>query len=889
MDFVNKISIAALLHDIGKFYQRTRLELKNENNKYSYCPTYKQSNSHIHAAYTAQFFDDFEGKFSIFINSDENSDDNIINLSAYHHKPSSSNQRIITEADCLASGFDRTEYDKYNDYVGLNEQEQKQQERYDKARLLSPFSKLYLGKNVKEVKLNDSFYEIDELTPENIFPKSLKELDSNNTSNAKPSEKYLKLWEKFKADINFLDFNQANENFNNFYQSLLYVLERYTSFIPSSSYHTIADISLLDHSKVTSAIATALYKFQENNDNFDEKNIKDREEYKYLMVQGDFTGIQKFIFDRYGKSNKFAAKILRAKSLFVSAFTELSASYICSKAGVNNACILINAGGKFVLLLPNNPEIKKVIEEAETKINDNFLYGITYSQTIFNITSIPFCGNDFRMGASNFSKKMKELAESLELKKLKPIIKKEKFVFSNYLDEVSKADGVCEICGIRPISISKNIDEEKVSLCMFDKIAVENGEELVKNDFIILKNGLFVKSIENFIDGGKDIYDFIDFAKFNGSILNKKIDKDDVVYDVRGIYDENGKSFDFSGYAKKPYKAYVPVFKEGDDKNLKYDDLSEADIQNDVKINSLKLFNYIARDGRKIINENGRQKSVGVPHLAVLKGDIDNAGEIFINGFKKINAENNNYIEDIYTISRFSMMSRMFDYFFGVWLPNKFLSKEFHSVYTIFAGGDDLFLVGPWNQIICLAELVSKKIRELAGLNEEVHISIGIALASSSVPIYQLSDKAEDELEKCKNLNGKNAVTVFGKTLKWDEFYSVFDKKQYFEGLLENKEENKDNAKSNAASTVSIGYIYKILKFIEMNEKIENCKQNGGINLNCLYENAKWRALFRYITHRNYGGNKTLTEKLNLIPEYIENFGDKLIIPISYAIYERRD
>ena len=894
MDFVNKISIAALLHDIGKFYQRTGLELKNQNN-FSYCPNYNQKNSHIHSAFTAQFFDDFENKFSIFLDANENADDNIINLASYHHKPSSPHQQIITEADCLASGFDRTEYDEYNAYVSLNEQEQKQQERYDKARLLSPFSKLYLGKNVKEAKLDEYFYEIDELVPKNIFPKSLKELDSNNTSNSKPSEKYLKLWDKFKADFNFLDFSQATENFNNFYQSLLYVLERYTSFIPSSSYHTIADISLLDHSKVTSAIATALYKFQEGCNNFDVINIKNREDYKYLMVQGDFTGIQKFIFDRYGKSNKFAAKILRAKSLFVSAFTELSASYICNKSGVNNACILINAGGKFVLLLPNNQNIKNIIAEAEANINDNFLYGTTYSQTIFNITSIPFCGNDFKMGVSNFSKKMKELAESLELKKLKPAIKKEKFVFNNYLDEVSKAEGVCEICGIRPITTSKNIDKEKISLCIFDKIAVENGEELVKNDFIILKNGLFVKSIENLIDEGKNQYDFIDFAKLNGSTLNKRIDKDDLVYDVRGIYDENGKSFDFSGYAKKPYKAYVPVFKEADDKNLRYDDLSKTDIKNDVMPGSLKLFNYIARDGRKIINENGREKSVGVSHLAVLKGDIDNAGEIFINGFKKINAENNinnmdnaKDIEDIYTISRFSMMSRMFDYFFGVWLPYNFLTKEYSSIYTIFAGGDDLFLVGPWNQIICLAELVSKKIKELAGLNEEVHISIGIALASSSVPVYQLSDKAEDELEKCKNLNGKNAVTVFGKTLKWDEFYKVFAKKQYFGELLEDEDENGNKAE-NKHNAVSIGYIYRIMKFIEMNEKIENCKKNGGINLNCLYENAKWRALFRYITHRNYGGNKLFTEKLNEIPENIEKFGDKLIIPISYAIYERRD
>ena len=93
----------------------------------------------------------------------------------------------------------------------------------------------------------------------------------------------------------------------------------------------------------------------------------------------------------------------------------------------------------------------------------------------------------------------------------------------------------------------------------------------------------------------------------------------------------------------------------------------------------------------------------------------------------------------------------------------------------------------------------------------------------------------------------------------------------------------------NNSGKISIAYIYRILKFVEMNDKIEACKRGGGVNLNTLYENAKWRALFRYITHRNYKDNKTLTEKLNSIPEYIEKFGDKLIIPISYAIYERRD
>ena len=876
MDFVNKISIAGLLHDIGKFYQRTGLELKDKNN-YLYCPD--KGRSHIHSAYTAQFFDDFEKKFAIFNNIDERDDENILNISAYHHKPSSSYELIIAEADRIASGFDRTSYDEYNNYSNLTEEEHKQQERYNNARLLSPFSRLYLGKSVTSVKFDEVFYEIDELVPENIFPKSLKDLNLNNKDDIKPPDRYLKLWDKFQSDLKKIDFTLSAENFNNFYQSLLYVLERYTSFIHSSSYHTIADISLLDHSKVTSAIATSLYMFHKKSGNFNNSDIENREEKKYLIVQGDFSGIQKFVFDRYGESNKFAAKILRAKSLFVSAFTELTASYICTKAGVNNACILINAGGKFILILPNTEEIIDIIKKVKNDVNDNFLYNATYAQTIFNITSLPFCGDDFKMGV--FSDKMKQVAESLELQKLKPEIKKEKYVFQGYLNDVSNAGGVCKICGIRPVETVKNIGEDKIGLCRFDEIAIENGEDLVKNDFIILKTESFVKSMENdnsaTSGNNKDKYNFIDFAAFNGSALNKKINKSDVIYDVRGIYGENGKPFEFSGYAKKPYKAYVPVFKDGDDKNLRYDDISEDNRKDDIKSNSLKPFNYISRDGRKIIEEDGKEKSLGVPHLAVLKGDIDNAGEIFINGFKKIN-ESGNY-EDIYTVSRLSMLSRMFDYFFGVWLPYKFyLNEEFNSIYTVFAGGDDLFLVGPWNRIIRLSKLISKEIGELAGFNEEVHISIGISLAGSSVPVYQLADKAEEELEKAKKINGKNAISVFGKTLKWDDFYNAFALEEYFGDLLENKSDR-----------VSIGYIYRVLKFIDMNDKIESCKRNGGINLNMLYENAKWRALFRYITHRNYGDNKSLTQKLNFIPEYIENFKDKLIIPISYAIYERRD
>ncbi len=875
MSFTDEISIAALLHDIGKFYQRTGIELSNESN-YDYCP--HQGKTHRHAAYTAQFFDDFEKEFKIFGSVKDNgqgdvSDANIVDISSSHHKPSTKYESIVAEADRIASGLDKKEFEDYNQPA---EEELKY---YKNARLLSIFSRIYVGD--KDFDPEERFYKLSELNEESIFPKKLKDLEQTADN---LTEDYKNLWDSFINDFKIIKFDASLSNFNGFYQALSYLLEKYCGLMPSSSSPANSDVSLFDHLKTTSSISVALYLYHKNKNDF--SKIEDREEQKYIMLQGDFSGIQKFIFDKYGESNKFSAKILRAKSFFVASFTELAASYVCEKFNSNIASIVINTGGKFNLLLPNidQSETSTKIKEIKEGIN-KIMYNLTYSQTIFNLGKITLCGNDFQFG--RFSKKMKELAGNLEKDKLKPIVKD--FVFTDYLPKMSNAInngmGVCCISGIHPADTQfypYGATEDKIYISTFIKRMIEIGEKIVDEDFpfLILHSLKFKSIVES--NQTQEYLKWINNVEFIGFKKDTAIESGDIAYDITGGRNK------FCGAAKKPFNSYVPVFDEADENSPRYYDIDEKERNKDIKQGNIKLFNYIARDGR-IEGDNG--KFIGVSHIAALKGDVDNAGEIFINGFKR-SMDSSKDSNDVYTLSRYTMLSRMFDYFFGVWLTVT-VRNRFGSVYTVFAGGEDLFLIGPWNQIINLADVISKSLKEFAGFNKKVHISIGISIAGASVPIYQLADTAEEELEKAKEFERKanaehhvcekkNAVSVFGQTLNWEDFYDVFKNKDYFGALY--KSENGDN-ESISMSTV---FIYKVLKFIEMNEVISPLNISKGVSFDEIRKNARWRALFGYHAYRNYKKDAAMLDKVNLIPKMIQTYGKRLIIPITYIIYERR-
>ncbi|MBI5367631.1 MAG: hypothetical protein HZA54_11385, partial [Planctomycetes bacterium] len=154
---------------------------------------------------------------------------------------------------------------------------------------------------------------------------------------------------------------------------------------------------------------------------------------------------------------------------------------------------------------------------------------------------------------------------------------------------------------------------------------------------------------------------------------------------------------------------------------------------------------------------NGTPVRHGRALLAVLKADVDRLGEIFARG-----------LGERMSLARYAALSRMLDYFFGARLM-RILQEEFPDTYTIYAGGDDLLLVGPWDAMLELAARIHQAFTVFVGGTGEVTLSAAVVLASPRVPIRRAADLAEAELHRAKEA-GRDRVSVFGQVMTWSGY-----------------------------------------------------------------------------------------------------------------------
>jgi len=812
---LNILAISALFHDIGKFYQRSGIKVSNENN-YDYCPHYKQKISHVHTAFTAQFFDQFEDLFKMVLGNMD-SETNITNISSNHHNPKSPFEWIVAASDRLASGMERGEYSKYS---ALTYEDEKQQYNYKKARLLSIFSRISLGD--KEDKRKEKFYKLEPINPDikpnDIEGKSIKDAESE----------YKKLVELFESDFKKLSNFNGTFNFNNFYNACSTLLAKYLWCVPSSSYHTRADVSLYDHMRSSSAIASALYLYHKKMGILDEDSIKnyDSAEDKFLLIQGDFSAIQDFIFSKFGESNKFASKILRAKSFFVSLSAEIAAYFIVNALGLNSSSIIMSAGGKFTILAPNLQDSNDLINRVKESISQYF-FDKTFGQTKFNIASVSLSGADFING--NIPKKFEELNLKLNSNKLKFFPSQP--IFTQYLDQVSKANGVCAIDGHLP-------KEKNSPYSQLTNIFKEMGGSIPKANYV---NISFEK--ENRLQ-------YSMFGEVSFKLSSEPLPHSDLIFRIN-------QSSSFDGYAEKMIAYYIPTMTKDDLNTSKYSEIREDQFDESIfDIGVVKTFYHLAADARQVEYKDSKEIFRGKSFLAILKADIDNLGQIFAKGF----GQNVSFADVV-------SLSRMFDYFFTAWLP-EILKKKYRSIYTVFAGGDDLFLIGPYTEIVDLSLEIANHLKEYVGENPDIHISSGVTLKKPQIPVYQMAESAEHSLDKSKKIKGKNSITIFNITLNWEEYKKLKDMTHQIENFI-NQE-------------VSTAYIYNILKFIEMSEAVKN----GKVGI-AKRRNALWIAYLNYLTVRNYK-DSLKDDLLTFFYNNITQYGKKLIIPISLVLYKKR-
>ena len=148
-----------------------------------------------------------------------------------------------------------------------------------------------------------------------------------------------------------------------------------------------------------------------------------------------------------------------------------------------------------------------------------------------------------------------------------------------------------------------------------------------------------------------------------------------------------------------------------------------------------------------------------IERIGIIRADVDNLGSTISMGFDKTVGGN---------IMRTSALSRQLSLFFKSHInvildnPDYDLGKTSYdsgrNASVCYAGGDDLFVVGEWDDIIGFAVDISKKFDKFT--QGTLSISGGIGIYDSNYPISRISYETAELEDISKKLPGKSAVTL---------------------------------------------------------------------------------------------------------------------------------
>lgn len=714
------ILLGSLLHDIGKFLQRGDLGHSEVRMQ--------------HPEWSGMFVQEWGKKLEKWVNLDL-----LFAIVTRHHESPTFPDHLLAQrapedykAYCLlvsrADNYSSTERD--TGHPGGN---------FKTTPLTSIFYRLKLHPNTPT---RPSFYRPGVLAPENIFP------DGNNKLDPKVTAKHIRQFAQQMSMISNCEWT----NFHALFTTILTTLEEHCWWIPANTMENLPDISLYDHLRTTAAIAACLYQYHRRAQDFSQPSITDNTAKKFLLLAGDLSGIQNYIFDIANIGAGGVAKRLRARSFFLTAIATALAHKITKDLELTPANILSMSGGNFYILLPNTPETHNYLKELDRRVNTELVTSFG-GELSLNLAWIPFAGTDFK----TYNEVVRQAGERLSLRKLNPlagILVKENgqwdedaFVIAY---EPTGDLGYCRSCGKLPAAV-KVEDTYLCRICHQDtkvgtwlpntKLMIYYDQKPSSSQVISLPGNLWVE-----FSSGSDS----NFAVVADSIL----------------------------VAFQAEKITAPV--------------------NPLPLRrSFTQYHVPAKDGKSLDFDSIAAEAKGKHLLGVYKADVDNLGALFLTGLGA-NA----------TISRVATLSRFLDLFFSGWI-NSLLRRQFPNVYLVYSGGDDLLAIGPWNEVADLAVTINEDFQRFVNYNPDITMSAGISVIKPSYPISLAVEKAEENLERSKTTvlpdqgSAKNQCTLLGATAKWHLLPQLLEEAKDLSGWLTEK-------------LVTIGFVHNLMYYSKL-------------------------------------------------------------------------
>ena len=546
----------------------------------------------------------------------------------------------------------------------------------------------------------------------------------------------------------------ANENL------ALVLIEKYSTFLSISP--EVPHISFYDAVKSAAAIHDCL--MCESVDT----------EKPFLLVSGDFSGIQETI---YTIASGGALKTLRARSFMLELLTEHIIYEIQQATGSGRYSLIFSGGGGFSLLVPNTKGNRDAINDFINIINNWMLtqFGL---QLFLAVHCEPISKEDlkddsFRDIWESMADKMAKQKqckfwdaadfENLFCPKMPEQLTNQDACQITHRDDLPDSEMTTMIGDRRVTKLASSLWALGDLLTRFDRIlrfplTADDSEESSPTKDTETSSSDTDDSAE--ADDSKagmlrfptymsqpDKYRYVEYQVKRPNEASTGYDTCWLVnnWELADYKDNNTFPFLFGSYVKsvedlpKEAREYEKVEYQKDHDRQMY------------------------RPERVTASFSGLAKAAqGIELIGCLRMDVDDFGNLFSGELVKSG------------IAALSNLSRSMNLFFKGYLnqicgmnlgamakeeyPLDITGKKakaleidnYRYVSIVYAGGDDLFIVGAWDDVAELAFDINTSFREFSCSNPEVHLSGGVTLNKPKFPLYQMARTAKDAEEVAK-------------------------------------------------------------------------------------------------------------------------------------------
>ena len=511
--------------------------------------------------------------------------------------------------------------------------------------------------------------------------------------------------------------------------ALLQILEVFTSYIPSSAQAgPAADLSLAEHSRLTAAFSCCLLHWCRQQDIHDYASfVSDaafRKQEIFQLVSVDTSGIQRFI---YNVVQKGALKALRARSFYLELLLENAMDTLLAACELPRVNLLYTGGGHAYLLVPNTAAAMPAIQSTMAHMNAQLL--AQYGTDLFMAYGITPCSGAALAGTEDNPAAYTNVFRSVSAQVSAMKLRRYDADTLRQLNQPSPAaaDRECAACG----SLAVVADREGGRLCRvcssFEKIS----------SALTMQDSCFV------ITARQEQPDDPPMLSLSGAC-----------HGLRVMHTAQARE-----KLRTDPASVVRIYRKN---TLDTDDLPAI---------RLWMGDLTARNPQDDIMQFSElaAASSGIERIGVLRADVDNLGQAFIQGFMRPGEEKpGRWLSLARTMSLSRALSLFFKFHLNAVLSDPVYTlpdgKRTGQVTIIYSGGDDLLLVGPWQEVLCAGMDVRQAFRRLTG--GALTLSAGIGLFDEKYPLVHMAretGRLEDAAKASTPPNGeKDAVSLFG-------------------------------------------------------------------------------------------------------------------------------